>query len=71
MEDDVIRMTDHLGLERALLMGHSMGGRISMGLLARRAQRFRAVVLGGVGSGMGVADPLTRKSIVAALLSDD
>jgi pimeloyl-ACP methyl ester carboxylesterase len=71
MEDDVIRLMDQLGIKCALLMGYSMGGRISMGLLARRHERFRAVVLGGVGSGMGVADPVTRKPIIAALLSDD
>ncbi len=71
MEDDVTRLMDHLGIERALLMGYSMGGRIAMGLLARQAPRFRAVVLGGIGAGMGVADPVARKPIVAALLSDD
>jgi pimeloyl-ACP methyl ester carboxylesterase len=71
MEDDLIRLMDHLSIGRALLMGYSMGGRISMGLLARRGGRFRAVVLGGVGAGMGVADPVTREPIVAALLSDD
>jgi len=71
MEADVIRLMDHLSIGRALLMGYSMGGRISMGLLARHPQRFRAVVLGGVGAGMGVADPVTRKPIVAALLSED
>ena len=71
MEDDVVRMTHHLGLERALLMGYSMGARISMGLLARHPERFRAVVLGGIGAGIGVADPVTRKPIIAALLSPD
>jgi pimeloyl-ACP methyl ester carboxylesterase len=71
MEDDVVGLMSHLGIERALLMGYSMGGRISMGLLARHPQRFRAVVLGGIGAGMGVADPAARKPIVAALLSDD
>jgi pimeloyl-ACP methyl ester carboxylesterase len=50
IEDDVIRLMDHLGLQRALLMGYSMGGRISMGLLVRRPERFRAVVLGGIGA---------------------
>ncbi len=71
MEDDVTRLMDHLGIERALLMGYSMGGRIAMGLLARHPERFRAVVLGGIGAGMGVADPNARKPIVAALLAED
>jgi len=30
MGDDVIRLLDHLKIQRALLMGYSMGGRISM-----------------------------------------
>ncbi len=71
VEDDIIRLMDHLGIERALLMGYSMGARISMGLLARRPERFRAVVLGGIGAGGGVTDPAARKPIVAALLAYD
>jgi len=57
--------------QRALLMGYSMGARISMGLLARYPKRFRAVVLGGIGAGAGVTDPAARKPIVAALLAYD
>ena len=71
MEDDVIRLMDHLGIERALLMGYSMGGHVSMGLLAHHPKRFRAVVLGGIGAGAGVSDPAARKPIVAALLAED
>jgi pimeloyl-ACP methyl ester carboxylesterase len=71
MEDDVIRLMDHLGTGRALLMGYSMGGRISLGLLARHPQRFRAVVLGGIGAGVQMNDPQRRGAIVEALLADD
>jgi pimeloyl-ACP methyl ester carboxylesterase len=71
MEDDVIRLMDHLGIARALLMGYSMGGRIAMGLLGRQPKRFRAVVLGGIGAGAGITDLAARKPIVAALLADD
>lgn len=71
MEDDVIRLLDHLGIRRALLMGYSMGGRISMGLLANHPDRLRAVVLGGVGAGAGVTDPARRNAIVQALLAED
>jgi pimeloyl-ACP methyl ester carboxylesterase len=70
MEDDVIRLMDHLGLRRALLMGYSMGGHIGMGLLAHHPDRFRAVVLGGIGFGGGVSRPEERKRIVAALLAE-
>jgi pimeloyl-ACP methyl ester carboxylesterase len=71
MEDDVIALMDHAGIRRALLMGYSMGGRISMGLLLRYPQRFRAVVLGGIGQVVAVNDPARRASIVEALLAPD
>ena len=71
MEGDVIRLMDHTGIGRALLMGYSMGGRISMGLLVRHPERFRAVVLGGIGQGIAVNDPARRNAIVEGLLAAD
>jgi pimeloyl-ACP methyl ester carboxylesterase len=71
MEDDVIRLMDHLGISRAILMGYSMGGRISLGLLVHHPDRFRAVVLGGIGAGAQMNDPQRRGGIVEALLADD
>lgn len=38
------RVLDHLGIERAVLMGHSMGGRIVVDLAARRPERAIAVI---------------------------
>ena len=38
------RVLDHLGIERAVLVGHSMGGRIVVDLAARRPQRAIAVL---------------------------
>jgi pimeloyl-ACP methyl ester carboxylesterase len=71
MEDDVIRMMDQVGIGKALLMGYSMGARISMGLLVRYPGRFRAVVLGGIGEGIAVNDPTRRNAIVEGLLAAD
>lgn len=71
MEDDVIRLMDHLGIGRARLMGYSMGGRISMGLLVRYPERFRAVVLGGIGQSIAVSDSARRNAIVEGLLAMD
>jgi pimeloyl-ACP methyl ester carboxylesterase len=71
MEDDVIRLMDQLDIGRALLMGYSMGGRISMGLLVRYPERLRAVVLGGIGQVGVVNDPVRRSSIIEGLLADD
>jgi pimeloyl-ACP methyl ester carboxylesterase len=72
MGDDVIRLLDHLGIRRTLLMGYSMGGRISLGLLAHHPERLRAVVLGGIGANAAaIRDPARRRRIVDALLADD
>ena len=71
MEDDVSRLMDHARIGRALLMGYSMGGRISMGLLVRHPERLRAVVLGGIGQGIAVSDPARRSAIVEGLLASD
>jgi pimeloyl-ACP methyl ester carboxylesterase len=74
MGDDVIRLMDHLGVARTLLMGYSMGGRISLGLLRSHPERLRAVVLGGIGAASasdGSALMRNRKPIVEALLADD
>jgi pimeloyl-ACP methyl ester carboxylesterase len=49
MADDVVALMDHLGLDRTDLMGYSMGGFISLSLLARHPERFHSVILGGVG----------------------
>ncbi len=51
MADDVIRLMDHLGIEKADLFGYSMGGAVSMGLLVRYPERFTSAILGGVGAG--------------------
>jgi pimeloyl-ACP methyl ester carboxylesterase len=69
MGDDVIRLMDHLGIEKAELFGYSMGGAISLGLMARYPERFSRVVLGGVGARgpqRGPDSPVAR-----ALLTDD
>jgi len=71
MEDDVIRLMDHLGLGRVLLQGYSMGARIALGLLARHPERFRAVVLGGIGAGVAGNEPIRRSGIANALLAPD
>ena len=51
MPDDVIRLMDHLSLERADLMGYSMGGMLSSYLLVHHPARFSSVVLAGIGGG--------------------
>jgi pimeloyl-ACP methyl ester carboxylesterase len=69
MAGDVLRLMDHLGVDGTDLFGYSMGGRISLQLLTSRPERFRSVVLGGVGE----AGTLRRRSanIAAGLLAAD
>jgi pimeloyl-ACP methyl ester carboxylesterase len=56
MQDDVLALMDLLGLDVADLMGYSMGGFISSSLMVNHPQRFRSVILAGVG------DALIRRS---------
>jgi pimeloyl-ACP methyl ester carboxylesterase len=69
MTGDVVRLLDHLGIERADLMGYSMGGRLTAALLARHGERFRRGVLAGVGRGI-VGERLGAEAIARALEAD-
>jgi pimeloyl-ACP methyl ester carboxylesterase len=70
MAEDVVRLMDHLSIETADLMGYSMGGAITMQLLAEHADRFNAAVVAGAGT--GVVDGLSgREHIADALEADD
>jgi pimeloyl-ACP methyl ester carboxylesterase len=71
MGGDVIRLLEHLGIKRTLLMGYSMGARISLGLLMSHPERLRAVVLGGIGAPSNTGVTSNRPVIVEALLADD
>ncbi|MCP4692672.1 MAG: alpha/beta hydrolase [Desulfobacterales bacterium] len=42
---DLIRVMDDLQLERAVLMGHSLGGYIAMGCAARHPERVKGLIL--------------------------
>jgi pimeloyl-ACP methyl ester carboxylesterase len=55
------QVLDHLGIERAVLMGHSMGGRIVVDLAARRPERAIAVLPVNAAIG-GLWDDLTGAS---------
>jgi pimeloyl-ACP methyl ester carboxylesterase len=71
MADDVRALLDHLGIERADVMGYSMGARITAYLAVEHPARVRSIVLGGLGiklvEGVGlpesIADALEARSI--------
>ena len=57
MAEDARRLLDHLGLERADVLGYSMGARIAAFLGIGHPQRVRSLIFGGLGINMvrGVA----------------
>lgn len=71
MADDVLALMDHLGIQRADIMGYSMGGFITASLLVRYPDRFRSAILAGVGDmvNRGGPDPERSRRIAAAMLA--
>ena len=49
MVDDVIGLMDHLGIDKAYVSGYSMGGFLTMNLLANHPDRVIAAIPGGAG----------------------
>lgn len=73
MAEDVRALLDHLRLERADVMGYSMGARITAFLALIHPQRVRSIVLGGLGIRLveGVGLPATiAEALEAPTLAD-
>jgi pimeloyl-ACP methyl ester carboxylesterase len=49
MVEDVVRLMDHLHLQKAHVVGYSLGGMITLKLLALHPERVSSAVLGGMG----------------------
>src|SRR3984893_16083265 len=52
MAGDVTALMDHLNIERADVMGYSLGGRMTAWLALSQPQRLRSAILGGIGMGL-------------------
>ncbi|HXN69574.1 MAG TPA: alpha/beta hydrolase [Bradyrhizobium sp.] len=52
MASDVTALMDHLDIERADIMGYSLGGRMTAWLAYRLPQRLRSAIFGGIGIGL-------------------
>ena len=71
MAGDAQRLLDHLGVERADVMGYSMGARIAAFLALASPARVRRLILGGLGDRLvegvglspGVADAMEAPSL--------
>jgi len=71
MAADARRLLDHLGIERADVMGYSMGARITAHLALSAPERMRSAILGGlgihlvegVGLPLGIADAMEAPSL--------
>jgi pimeloyl-ACP methyl ester carboxylesterase len=68
MADDVRALLDHLGIERADVMGYSMGARITAFFCVNHPARVRSAIFGGLGVNLvdGHSGGLAQ-TIVAAL----
>ena len=64
MAEDVRALLDHLEIERADLMGYSMGSRIAAFLSVRHPARVRSAILGGLGirlvEGVGLPESIAE-----------
>ena len=64
MAEDARRLLDHLGIERTLVMGYSMGARISAFLTINHPERVRAAVFSGLAEnmikGFGRSEPIAE-----------
>jgi lipase len=64
---DVVRVLDHLGLQRAVLAGHSMGGFVALKTAVMFPERVRAIVLLDGGWPRVESTPEEEKQEAAAL----
>ena len=73
MADDVRALLDNLKIERADIMGYSMGARIAAFLAVNHADRVRSAILGGLGvhlvEGVGLPESIAE-AFEAPSLSD-
>jgi pimeloyl-ACP methyl ester carboxylesterase len=71
MVDDIATVMEAAGLRNADIMGYSMGGMLTMGLLMRRPDLVRRAIVAGVGETYFKDAPIRRHEIADALVVPD
>lgn len=66
--DDLARVMDHLEVPSAIVVGHSMGGFVTVATVARHSSRVAGVVLVDGGLPLIVPEGLTTDEVTAAIL---
>ena len=57
---DVIRLLDHLQIQRAHILGYSLGGGVNAKLLTTHRQRYLTAIFGGFSGGRGWSSELAK-----------
>lgn len=70
MADAVAELLDHLGIERAVVGGLSMGGYVTMALLRRHPERASAIILADTKAGADAPEAAANRLAVAAAVED-
>jgi pimeloyl-ACP methyl ester carboxylesterase len=71
MIDDIATVMAAAGLGNADIMGYSMGGMLTMGLLMRRPDLARRAIVAGAGETYFKDAPIRRRAIADALVAPD
>lgn len=66
--DDVVALLDHLGIDRAVVCGLSMGGYVAMALWRRHPDRVRAFVFCDTRAGADTEEAKQRRDELAAMV---
>ncbi len=61
--DDVAALIDGLGLENAVIIGHSMGGAIAQMMALRHPDKTAGIILIGTGARLPVSDAILEKAL--------
>jgi len=65
LADDVVRIADHLGLERFVLGGHSMGGYVAFRIAASQRDRLSGLILIDTRAAPDTAEGVERRRAAA------